>query len=136
MPSDVRAGGSRASQAAWTPTFADVVLVPFPFTNHAASKKRPAVVVSSRGYALDRDDVIMMAITSQMRPSPAFGEVWLRDWRAAGLLKPSAIKPVIATLERSLVIRRLGALSDSDQHALAEALSKILGSTGISHRGE
>jgi mRNA interferase MazF len=30
--------------------FGDVVLVPFPFTSHQASKKRPAVVVSSRAY--------------------------------------------------------------------------------------
>jgi len=28
-------------------TFGDVVLVPFPFTNQAASKQRPAVIVSS-----------------------------------------------------------------------------------------
>jgi mRNA interferase MazF len=27
--------------------FGDVVLVPFPFTSQAASKKRPAVIVSS-----------------------------------------------------------------------------------------
>ncbi len=30
--------------------FGDVVLVPFPFTNQAASKKRPAVIVSSETY--------------------------------------------------------------------------------------
>jgi mRNA interferase MazF len=28
--------------------FGDVVLVPFPFTSQAASKQRPAVIVSSR----------------------------------------------------------------------------------------
>ena len=30
--------------------FGDVVLVPFPFTNQAASKKRPAVIVSNEAY--------------------------------------------------------------------------------------
>jgi mRNA interferase MazF len=30
--------------------FGDVVLLPFPFTNQAASKKRPAVIVSNAGY--------------------------------------------------------------------------------------
>jgi hypothetical protein len=39
-----------------------------------------------------------MAITSQVRGSGAFGEVIVQDWQAAKLLKPSAIKPVFATL--------------------------------------
>jgi mRNA interferase MazF len=51
-----------------------------------------------------------MAVTSQMRPIASLGEVWLRDWSDAGLLKPSAIKAVIATLEQQLIIRTLGRL--------------------------
>ncbi len=31
-------------------SFGDVVLVPFPFTDQTASKKRPAVVVSADAY--------------------------------------------------------------------------------------
>lgn len=106
--------------------FGDIVLVPFPFTNQSASKQRPAVVVSSAHYAQERPDVILMAITSQMRPSPSFGEVWVSDWRAAGLLKPSAIKPVMATLEQRLVRRKLGSLITTDCTALEAALSVIL----------
>ena len=60
--------------------FGDVVLVPFPFTSHAASKKRPAVVVSNRSYNAARPDVVVMAITSQLRPSPGLGEVWVDQW--------------------------------------------------------
>ena len=76
--------------------FGDVVLVPFPFTSQVASKQRPAVIISSRAYNLERPDLIIMAITSQLRPTPLLGEVWLRQWQSAGLLKPSAVKPVIA----------------------------------------
>ena len=53
--------------------FGDVVLVPF--TSQAASKQRPAVVVSNRDYNVARPDVVVMAVTSQLRPSPALGEV-------------------------------------------------------------
>ena len=55
----------------------------------------------------------LMAITSQLRASAALGEIWLSTWQDAGLLKPSAVKPVVATLEQHLVIRAhafLGAL--------------------------
>jgi mRNA interferase MazF len=79
--------------------FGDIVLVPFPFTDQTTSKRRPAVIVSSRPYNSARPDIVVMAVTSQVRPTPAFGEVWINQWQAAGLLKPSAIKPVFATLE-------------------------------------
>ena len=44
-------------------SFGDVVLVPFPFTDQTASKKRPAVVVSADVYHQRRPDVIVMAVT-------------------------------------------------------------------------
>ena len=114
-----------------TPTmpfeFGDVVLVPFPFTSQTASKQRPAVVVSALAYNQAKPDIVLMAITSQFRPSPALGEVWLRDWQAAGLLKPSAVKPVFATLEQGLIIRQLGTLAPLDKTALKNAISQILG---------
>ena len=74
-------------------------------------KRRPAVVVSSERYNRERPDLILMAITSQLRPSPAVGEVAVVEWQAAGLLKPSVIKPLITTIEATLVIRQLGASS-------------------------
>ncbi|MBP8246621.1 MAG: type II toxin-antitoxin system PemK/MazF family toxin [Phenylobacterium sp.] len=110
-----------------TLAFGDEILVPFPFTNQAASKRRPAVVVSSRAYNLARPDVVVMAVTSQFSATEGLGEVWLEAWEAAGLLKPSAIKPVMATLERGLVIRRLGVLGDEDQAALRRAITDLLG---------
>jgi len=107
--------------------FGDVVLAPFPFTNQTALKQRPAVVVSSRAYNAAKPDVIIMAITSQLHPMTSLGEVWIGEWQLARLLKPSAIKPVFATLEQSLIVRRLGTLHAQDQSALRAAIAAILG---------
>ena len=107
--------------------FGDVVLVPFPFTDQTASKQRPAAVVSSRIYGLERPDLLLIAITSQLHATPTLGDVWLSYWQDAGLLKPSAVKPVIATLEQGLVRRRLGSLHRADQAALRTALTQIIG---------
>jgi len=107
--------------------FGDVVLVPFPFTSQTASKKRPAVVVSSGAYNRSRPDIVVMAVTSQLHSTANPGEVWVADWKQAGLLKSSAVKPVFATLEQSLVIRKLGAFSFRDREALKLAIPQILG---------
>ena len=66
-----------------------------------------------------------MAITSQLRPA-AF-DVELNDWRGAGLLKPSAVKPVITTVAQNLVRKSLGTLTTNDQQRLKEMLAKIFG---------
>lgn len=74
-----------------------------------------------------RPDLIIMAVTSQLRSTRNMSDVELNDWQAAGLLKPSAIKPVIATIECTLVVKRLGRLKEDDQQKLRAAITKIVG---------
>ena len=107
--------------------FGDIVLVPFPFTDQSAAKKRPAVVISSAAYHQQRPDLIIMAITSQVKSAQSVGETFVQDWQGAGLLKPSAIKPVITTIERGLIINQLGQLKGNDQTALRTSMDQILG---------
>lgn len=108
-------------------SFGDVVLVPFPFTDQSGAKKRPAVIVSSSGYNASRRDLVIMAITSQVRAPLGFGEAMVADWQAAGLIKPSVLKPILTTIEHGLVVRTMGKLSTADLHALREALAKVIG---------
>ena len=107
--------------------FGNVVLVPFPFTNLAAIKQRPAVVVSSRIYNGAKPDIVIMPITSQLRSLSSLGEVLISERRQASLLKPSVIKPVFATLEQRLVIRLLGNLQARDQAVLHAAIAVVFG---------
>lgn len=103
------------------------MLVPFPFTDQSTTKKRPGIIVSSATYHNVRRDLILMAITSQLHGTGAFGELVVQDWQAARLLKPSAIKPVLATLDQTLVIRALGRLSARDQQRLRETIATLFG---------
>jgi mRNA interferase MazF len=107
--------------------FGDVVLVLFPFSDQTAHKQRPAVVVSSAAYNRERLDLIILAITSQIRPSPGIGESLVTHWKQAGLIKPGVLKPVLATIEKGLVIKKLGRLAPEDQEKLREVLDAILG---------
>ena len=69
-----------------------------------------------------------MAVTSQiLRPAGSVGEVLITDWQKAGLPKASLIKPVLASIETKLILRKLGELQEPDRTALRRALSIILG---------
>jgi len=108
-------------------SFGDVVLVPFPFTDQSGAKKRPAVIVSSSGYNAGRRDLVIMAITSQVRTPLGFGEALIADWQAAGLIKSSVLKPVVTTIEQGLVVRTMGALSTADLRSLRETIAQAIG---------
>lgn len=104
-----------------------MVFVPFPFTDQSGAKKRPAVIVSSKGYNARRRDLVIMAVTSQLHMPLGFGEALVADWQATGLIKPSVLKPVFATVEQGLVLRTLGKLSATDMRTVREAITQVIG---------
>ena len=108
-------------------SFADVVLVPFPFTDQSGTKKRPAVVVSSPSYNGKRRDIVIMAVSSQVRTPLGLGEAMINDWQAAGLIKASVLKPVFTTIEQRLVIRTMGKMTAADAKTLREVMADVIG---------
>lgn len=107
-----------------TYNFGDILLVPMPFTDQTDTKRRPTVVISNKIYHQTYIDIVVMSVTSQVRALSTM-EVIITQWQAAGLLKPSVIKPVFTTLDRSLVIAKLGQLDTIDQRALRNTLPTI-----------
>jgi len=81
-------------------SFGEVVLVPFPFTDQTTSKKRPAIVVSSSDYNFNRPDLVLMAVTSQVKEPAPYGDTAVIHWEQAGLIKPSVMKPIFTTIGR------------------------------------
>jgi mRNA interferase MazF len=109
----------------------DVVLVPFPYTDLSATKTRPAVVVSSDLYHQARSECLLAYISSQVTQADPQLDYVLADWRAAGLLKPSFMRPKIAAIDPALVVHRVGTLSTRDQSAVDNGLRRALALTVI-----
>ena len=101
----------------------DIVLVRYPFTDLTTSKKRPAVIVSPRTFTDRFGDVVLVPLTSG---SASDASLALSEWRAAGLLKPTWVKPVIGTLAKRLIEKRIGKLADADIQCVRTALSILL----------
>lgn len=104
----------------------DILLVDFSFSEGTGSKKRPALIISSDNYHKKRQEVIIMAITSNI-DRVLFGDTKINKWKEAGLLFPSVVTAIIRTIKTSMTIRKLGALSKQDFHSVRENLEKAIG---------
>ena len=77
----------------------DVVLVGFLFSDESAKKLRPAVVISSAAYNRSRQEIIVAAITSNIRRR-LFGDHLIAGWKGAGLLFPSLVTGIFRTINK------------------------------------
>ncbi len=101
----------------------DLVLIAFPFTVGAQVKHRPAMVVLDSGDA----DILVARVTTQTAQSDH--DVRIDDWKGAGLLASSTVRlHKLATLEKSLVQRRLGGIQSADRVVISAVLRRVYGS--------
>jgi len=104
----------------------DVVLVDFGFSEETGSKKRPALIISGDNYHRSREEVVILAITSNIR-RVLLGDTKIDKWEEAGLLYPSLITGIIRTIKDSMIIRKLGTLPQQDFQKVQENLKKAIG---------
>ena len=103
----------------------DLVVVPFPFTDRASSKRRPALVLSSSEYQARTGHLILCMITTATHLN-WFNDISLRDWQESGLPQASLVRAKLFTLDERLILRRLGELTEIDQQAVAKSLQSAL----------
>lgn len=100
----------------------DLVVVPFPYSDRLAEKRRPALIVSRPELESQLGLLWVAMVTSAARPL-TLGDVRLTDMQTAGLPAASTIRAAkLATIEPHRVIRRAGALSAVDRAAVVAAL--------------
>ena len=103
----------------------DVVLLDFPGAEK--TKRRPALILSSRVYHRERPDIILGLITTQTNSATSPTDYRLQDWAHARLARPSAFRSFLVTLPRTAVKRRVGKLSSRDWGVVVETLQLALG---------
>lgn len=103
----------------------DVVVVPFPFVDIAAEKRRPSLVLSTRAFNEANGHSICAMITTASRtrwPS----DVAIRDLSEAGLPRACVVRWKLFTLPNEAILRRAGKLAARDRDAVGEAQRAIL----------
>jgi len=99
----------------------EIVLVPFPFSDLTTTKKRPALIISPNAYNKNLD-VVIAFITSKLDLEYRIGDYKIQEWKKANLPKPSMLRMKFATIAKSVIIKRLGRLSEND----VKEFSKLL----------
>jgi mRNA interferase MazF len=99
------------------------VLVSFPFTDLTSTKRRPAVVVSPDTFNACNEDVVLVAVTSQVARDVATVLVGPRDVVDGALPKDSAARLAkLFTLHSNLVVKRLCRLKGAKRDELLREL--------------
>ena len=101
----------------------DVVVLPFPFSDLSASKKRPALVVA----ALEGADVILCQITSQVKTGKYTINLTSGDFIQGSLKLTSYIRlNRLFTADKSIILYKIGSLKDKKLKEVIDSIYNIL----------
>lgn len=102
-----------------------IVAVPFPFTDKAKSKKRPALVISTEKFQKETGHASLLMITTAEH-SEWFGDFLITDLEKTGLPVESFVRQKIFTIDLRLIEKSIGRLSKKDMDAVRALLKKCI----------
>jgi mRNA interferase MazF len=98
----------------------DIVLIPFPFTDLSGLKNRPALILIA-----GETDITLSFITTQLKWEEPL-DVIIEPSLENGIKRTSIIRlSKLATLDKDLVLGKLGNLSQSEMATVNKNLIKI-----------
>ena len=103
----------------------DVVVVPFPYADRLAEKRRPALVISSA--KLSPYGLVWLAMITSSGNEGWSCDVAINDLDRAGLPAPSVVRPAkIACVEAARIERRAGRLDKAAIRAVSQQLKGLM----------
>ena len=99
---------------------ADIILIPFPFTDLSTTKIRPCLVLLEAEF-----DVTVSFITTQTGWNDS-GSVAIKPTALNGLKKESLIRlNKLATIDKELIIGKIGTLDKQEKSIINQKLKEI-----------
>lgn len=104
----------------------DVVVVPFPYSDRLAEKRRPALVISNARLA--KEGFVWLAMITSAPQSAQAYDAPITDLALAGLPAPCVVRPTkIATVEPSRIVRKAGRLGGAETAHALKAVRAFVG---------
>jgi len=102
----------------------DVVVLPFPFSNLSASKRRPALVIA---VIPPYDDVILCMITSKGAKDASAIPISPSDFVVGGLPRESNVRPNrLFTADSAIILRTAGKLTKRKMDEVVAEIIRIV----------
>ncbi|MHA1673678.1 MAG: type II toxin-antitoxin system PemK/MazF family toxin [Promethearchaeota archaeon] len=109
----------------------DLLLLPFPFSNHSGNKVRPVVVISKSSFNAKSQDVIVAAVTSNI--SGQNKVLLTSEDLIEGFLKQDSCVKVenILKISKMLVIKKIGRINSAKHQEIVKILQNLLELDGV-----
>ena len=105
----------------------EVLLAVIAFSGGLGRKQRPVIVVSKDDFNRAGTKLIVATITGTIAPPFRVGEVLISEWKKSGLVKPSAMRGALVTIDKRDILRSMGQLAESDFANVEAAIAQIFG---------
>ena len=108
------------------PSQGDIVLVPIPFTDLSSALRRPVIVVSNDAYNSSTADMVVVAMTSNLTPTPYSFVLTSADLVAGTLNHPGRVRADrIYTLAQTIALKVFGKVNDATLARIRQLLADL-----------
>jgi mRNA interferase MazF len=105
----------------------DILLIPVPFSNLSITKQRPVLVLSNDKYNQLTEDLLVAAITSQLRDIDYSVLIAQEDLAEGNLKVTSAIRAdKIYTLSKEIIIKKFGSVKKEVVQSVVRKLNNLI----------
>ena len=104
------------------------MLIPIPYTDLTSHKKRPVIIISNDDYNGYSEDVIVVAVTSNLEQVKYSIPIDNSGLEEGSLKVQSMVRPdKIYTLHQGIIIKKFGKVSEDVFKQIKTAIVKIMG---------
>ena len=108
------------------PEQGDIVLIPIPFTDLSAQKRRPVIVISNDTYNRKTTDIVVVAMTSNPAQTEYGFSINSSDLDRGTLNHPGQVRvDKIYTLSQAIVVKTFGRVNDDTLRRIRQMLQDL-----------
>jgi mRNA interferase MazF len=105
----------------------DIVLIPVPFSDLTNRKQRPVLIISSTNYNEMTEDIVVVAITSQLRNLDYSVIIESKDLNLGELKVTSAVRAdKVYTLSKNIVRKKFGQVNSEVLNDVRKKINDLI----------